>query len=88
MLDLILNTSIFDFSAIDNNAITVAIVGYSVVFGALVILFYLFSLIPKLINLKIKQRLIKEGKTDCIDKIGEEISGDVNAAIAMATSLT
>ena len=35
---------------------TVAIVGYSIVFSALVLLILIFSAIPKLINLKLKSR--------------------------------
>ncbi len=77
----------FDLTFIDENAITVAIVGYTVVFSALVTLFYLFSLLPKLININIKNKLRKQGKTECIDKVGEEMIGDVNAAIAMAIYL-
>lgn len=77
----------FDFSLISDNAVIIAIVGYVVVFLALLLLFNLFSLVPKLINLNIKNRLRREGKYDCADKVDEELSGDTVAAVATAIYL-
>lgn len=76
----------FDFSAINGFGLTVAAVGYSTVFFALVIMYYVFNTIPKLINLKIRQKLRREGKIkdaeDDLNMVGEE-----NAAISMALYL-
>jgi len=61
---------------------TVSIVGYLIVFAALVALIVVFTNIPRLLNLKIKRKLIREGKTAEVTNINVE--GNVNAAIAMA----
>ena len=82
-----INNISFDLSFIDDNAITIAIVGYIVVFSALLTLFYLFSAVPKLINLNLKNRFKKQGRPDCAEKVDQEITGDVNAAISMALYL-
>lgn len=76
----------FDTSAISQFSIMLAIVGYLTVFFALVIMYYVYSTIPKIINLKIRQRLRREGKVTEAEK---ELSvvGEVNAAISMALYL-
>ena len=62
---------------------TVAIVGYSIVFLALVLLVSVFINLPKLLQLNLKKKLVKSGKsyTDADDV---HIEDGVNAAIAMA----
>ncbi len=75
----------FDLSNISGFSITVAVVGYVIVFAALVLLFLIYSGIPKLININVRQKLKKQGKCeDCGDL---HIEGDVNAAISMALYL-
>jgi Na+-transporting methylmalonyl-CoA/oxaloacetate decarboxylase gamma subunit len=75
----------FDFSNISGSNITIAIVGYVIVFIALVLLYFVYNTIPKLINIKVRRKLKKEGKCeDCGDL---HIGGDVNAAISMALYL-
>jgi len=75
----------FDFSNISGANVTIAIVGYVIVFTALVLLFFVYNTIPKLINIKVRRQLKKEGKCeDCGDL---HIEGDVNAAISMALYL-
>jgi Na+-transporting methylmalonyl-CoA/oxaloacetate decarboxylase gamma subunit len=75
----------FDLSNISGANITIAIVGYVIVFVALVLLFFVYNMIPKLINIKVRRQLRKEGKCeDCGDL---HIEGDVNAAISMALYL-
>lgn len=75
----------FDLSNITGADITIAIVGYVIVFSALVLLFFIYNMIPKLINIKVRRKLKKEGKCeDCGDL---HIEGDVNAAISMAMYL-
>jgi hypothetical protein len=76
----------FDLSAISAFSITLAVVGYLTVFFALVIMYYVYVNIPRLINLKVRQKLRKEGKHREADR---EIAvvGEVNAAISMALYL-
>ena len=75
----------FDFSNISGSNFTIAIVGYVIVFIALVLLYFVYNTIPKLINIKVRRKLKKEGKCeDCGDL---HIGGDVNAAISMALYL-
>ncbi|ASB50927.1 OadG family transporter subunit [Alkalitalea saponilacus] len=65
----------------------IAGVGYSVVFLVLVLLILVYKLIPKILNIRIKKRLKKEGKE--IDSTASEqyVAGEVNAAIATALML-
>jgi Na+-transporting methylmalonyl-CoA/oxaloacetate decarboxylase gamma subunit len=76
----------FDFSALSSFSFFISIVGYVTVFTALLILFYVFSTIPKIINLQIRQKLKRQGK---IADAGKELEmvGEVNAAISMALFL-
>jgi Na+-transporting methylmalonyl-CoA/oxaloacetate decarboxylase gamma subunit len=61
---------------------TVALVGYAIVFLALVALIIVFTYIPKLLNLKLRKDLMKTGKD--VKQESLSIEGNVNAAIAMA----
>lgn len=76
----------FDLSAISGFGITVAVVGYLTVFFALVIMYYVYNNIPKLINFNIRKKLRREGK---IKEAEKELAvvGEVNAAISMALYL-
>ncbi|MCB2221537.1 MAG: OadG family protein [Bacteroidetes bacterium] len=76
----------FDFSAITQFSIVLAVVGYLTVFFALVIMYFVYNNIPKLINLKVRQRLRKQGK---LKEAETELTivGEVNAAISMALYL-
>ncbi|MBZ0242372.1 MAG: OadG family protein [Bacteroidales bacterium] len=66
--------------------LVLTVVGYSIVFSALVVLFFVFSQISKLLNLQLKLKLRRQGK---LDEATEEkglstIPGEVAAAISMA----
>lgn len=62
---------------------TIALVGYGIVFVALIALVIVFVNLPKLLQINLRSKLKKEGKsTDNIENL--DIDGDVNAAIAMA----
>ena len=76
-------------TAIIVEGIVVSIVGYTIVFAALVLLFYFFNLLSKLINKNIKFKLLKQGKLHPADT-GKDISvpGEVTAAIGMALYLS
>ncbi len=76
-----------NFEAIDTNALIITIVGYFIVFVALVILYSVFFYVPKLLNLK-----FKKGKSTAADgsmpaNKEVELTGDVSAAICMALYL-
>lgn len=63
----------------------VSIVGYSIVFVALVVLYFVFFQISKLLNMQLKSKLRRQGKLNQDNK--EEtlsIPGEVAAAISMA----
>ncbi|MBI9034255.1 MAG: OadG family protein [Bacteroidales bacterium] len=67
---------------VDVFAWTVVVVGYSVVFFALILLYFIYSSMPKVLNAMNKTKRKKEGKEEC--KACEDITGEVNAAISMA----
>jgi len=77
----------FDFSYITSSKIMVAILGYMIVFIALVLLYTVFYNLPKVINVfsnigqKRRNRKVREKETLQSSQV---ISGEVNAAIAMA----
>ena len=62
---------------------TVAIVGYSIVFIALVLLVIVFVNLPKLLHLNLRKKLVREGRSGS-ETDDLSIEGGVNAAIAMA----
>ena len=67
----------------------ITIVGIAVVFIALLVLNILFNQIPRLLKLHARIKLRKSGrkeKTEPLDSL-EDISGDTNAAIALALHL-
>lgn len=67
---------------------TVALVGYTIVFAALVSLIIIFTQLPKLLNMKLRFDLKRKGKEVVSDKPEDYmVGGDVNAAISMALHL-
>ena len=79
-INLILLDSTMDFG------ITVTIIGYLIVLSALVFLFLVYLLIPKLLDMYTRSRMRRAGKKDAGEStIGH--SGEVNAAISMAIFL-
>lgn len=78
-----------DFNAIDSNAIILSIIGYLIVFTALVTLYAVFFYMPKLLKFKInlkKQKTKKDAKSDILP-LEEELTGEISAAISMALHL-
>lgn len=73
-------------SNINLESFVIAIAGYLIVFTALVLLFCLFSLTPKLIKLGKSKVRLRQGKQALIHQ-GEGISGEEIAAISMALFL-
>ena len=68
-------------SAIDGNALTISVVGYVIVFFALVVLSTVFFFLPKLLNVKWH---LRKRSVSAIEIEEEELSGEVSAAISMA----
>jgi glutaconyl-CoA/methylmalonyl-CoA decarboxylase subunit delta len=68
--------------------IVISVVGYIIVFTALVLLYFFFDNLSKLINMQIRSRLRKQGKLDQIKHDhGLAVPGEVTAAIGMALYL-
>lgn len=66
--------------------ITVSVIGYLIVLSALVFLFFVYQLIPKLLDLYVRAKLRKAGKKEAEESTISH-SGEVNAAISMAIYL-
>ena len=64
--------------------IMVSVVGYLIVISALLFLFGIYSLIPKLLNAYTQQQLKKQGKDNCAEQDTLDLSGDELAAISTA----
>ncbi len=77
----------FDFSQIDGFAVTVTVVGYGIVFFALVFMYYVYTLMPRIIYMNIRQKLRRQGRNKEADLETLDIPGEVNAAISMALHL-
>jgi glutaconyl-CoA/methylmalonyl-CoA decarboxylase subunit delta len=75
-------------NSIISQGIQIAIIGYTIVFFALVLLYYVFTFLAKGLVWQKKQKLKKENKTPKV--VDEEItvSGEVATAIAMAIYLS
>jgi|WetSurMetagenome_2_1015567.scaffolds.fasta_scaffold412533_2 glutaconyl-CoA/methylmalonyl-CoA decarboxylase subunit delta len=74
------------FQKVDPYGLGMTVIGYVIVFIALLLLYIVFINLTKLIQLRSKRSLLKKG---LLDKNKKEISvsGEVNAAIAMALHL-
>jgi hypothetical protein len=77
---------IFLKGAITTESLIIALVGYLVVFASLVLLFWVFNTIPKLIYTKARKRSGKE-KDSAQESNELGIPGDTTAAISMALHL-
>ena len=72
-----------------DQGIVISITGYTIVFFALLLLFYSFVLVSKFLQFNIKKKLIKLGKMPHItDDQSFEIPGQVVAAIALTIYLS
>lgn len=74
------------FQKLDPYGIGMTVIGYVVVFVALLFLYIIFYNLTKVLNINVKRLLRKEGKLEEI-KEDQSITGEVNAAIAMAIYL-
>ncbi len=86
-------TLLIDFMEVPESTliegIVISIVGYLIVFSALVVLYYFFDNLSKVLNMQIKSRLRKQGKLDH-SSVNHELSvpGEATAAIGMALYLS
>jgi glutaconyl-CoA/methylmalonyl-CoA decarboxylase subunit delta len=77
---------ILSMTNITSNELVIAIVGYMIVFAALLILYFLFNNLPRIIYLNFKWDMLRKGKT--VKEPDEMIiSGEEIAAISMALNL-
>ena len=75
-----------DIASIDSNAILLAVLGYLIVFSALVTLYLVFNFLPRLIHLRIKRKIGGMGRKEGTHEV-MGVSGEVNAAISLALYL-
>ena len=64
--------------------IPIAIVGYLIVFTALVVLFLVFTYLAKVLEYQARRRCEKAGKIKCADIEDFTVNGEVTAAISLA----
>ena len=74
-------------ASVTSQGLTVSLVGILVVFGALVLLYGVFSQLPRIINMNIRSQLRRQGKHECANEDDLYVPGDVSAAIATAIHL-
>ena len=77
-----------DFSAIDSDGLVLVIVGYCIVFMALLLLYLFFRyIIPTILRVKIGKGRFNKGSDSSETNQIVEVTGEVNAAISMALYL-
>lgn len=78
----------FDISAINADGLTLVVVGYCIVFFALLLLYLFFRyLVPSILKIKVGKRFSDREQASEKDKEKKEITGEINAAISMALYL-
>lgn len=78
----------FDLSRVDANAITIFLIGFGVVYVALIIIYFIFNMLPKVLSIKLKKdKVVKEQKHASPVEKTSKTDDEVYAAIAMALSL-
>ncbi|MCX6180063.1 MAG: OadG family protein [Chlorobiales bacterium] len=76
-----------DLSAIGKLHLTFAVIGYSIVFVSLFLLYLVFSLLPMLFTRNLRRKFKKEGGEEKAALADNKVPGEVSAAIATAISL-
>ncbi len=71
------------FLIVDTQTWTITILGWFIVFIALLFLVGIFLIVPKIVNWFIKRKLRKKGKIQAVVN-RDKLSGEINAAIATA----
>jgi Na+-transporting methylmalonyl-CoA/oxaloacetate decarboxylase gamma subunit len=67
-----------------SDGLVITLVGYFIVFLALVLLAFVFNAIPKLLDFQKRRALRKKGKEASLIASEEDLSGEANAAIGTA----
>lgn len=83
----ILNIIGIDFSVVSESGITIAIVGWLIVFAALVLLVIVFTQTPKIIYYNTRKKLREKNKEAKVSDNELQIAGEVSAAISTALHL-
>lgn len=86
-MKLLLNMMVFDFGLIDEFALVLALVGYLVVFAALVALIIVFNNLPRVLNFDFKRYFRKRVVEETSKKETVSVTGEVNAAVSAALFL-
>jgi hypothetical protein len=66
------------------NGLIITLVGYLIVFLALVLLAFVFNTVPKLLEIQKRRALLKKGRSIDPNVSFDHISGEANAAIGTA----
>lgn len=84
-----MDTILLNISDLNSENLMIALIGYLIVFTALVILYFVFQKVPKVIEWQTRIRLKKKGKMEAgeADKTEILLPGTVNAAISTALFL-
>ena len=76
---------VFLKSAISSNSIMIALLGYSIVFLALVLLYTIFYFMPKILSIAQNRKKNRKGTGSSSSSAAKvTLTGEVNAAICMA----
>lgn len=73
-----------NWDLIMEEGLIITVVGYVIVFFALVLLYLVFSNIARLVNFQARKKLMRQGKKISGESRDLTIAGDVSAAIALA----
>ncbi|MDY0315957.1 MAG: OadG family protein [Bacteroidales bacterium] len=88
----IINAVSFNFSNVDENAWTLFLIGFTVVFVVLIIIYLIFDRLPHILKIDLKsmfekKQKIKEPEINEKQNSNNEINQEVYVAIAMALAL-
>lgn len=86
-MKLLLIMMVFDPGLIDEFALVLALVGYVVVFAALVALIVVFNNLPRILNFDFKRYFRKRKPEELPIREEVSVTGEVNAAISAALYL-
>ena len=86
--DNVFNKISFDpQNIIDGDGILISVVGYVIVFAALLILFIFFANLTKLLHFNIRKKLRGKGHNGDLENEDLAIPGEITAAISMALQI-
>lgn len=84
---ILINLMIFDLRLIDEFALVLSLVGYIVVFAALIALYFVFFNLPRILSYDFKKIFTRKKIVETLKKEEVNISGEVNAAVSAALFL-